>query len=46
MAACKQDRLDQVEIHIDEQNFEEVEAVLSALRDDSRIANVSLYVPL
>ncbi|KAG9043830.1 hypothetical protein FS837_009071 [Tulasnella sp. UAMH 9824] len=46
MSHCRVERLDNGEIHIDQEEFNRVEPVVEVLRNDSRIGKVDVYVAL
>ncbi|KAG9043832.1 hypothetical protein FS837_009073 [Tulasnella sp. UAMH 9824] len=46
MSKCRVAYLDSVEVHVEQEEFDEVEAVAEILRNDPRIGKVDLYVAL
>ncbi|KAG9043831.1 hypothetical protein FS837_009072 [Tulasnella sp. UAMH 9824] len=46
MSQCRVDHLDHIELHVAQQEFDEVETVVDVLRNDSRIGKVDLYIAL
>ncbi|KAG8946597.1 hypothetical protein FRC00_009519, partial [Tulasnella sp. 408] len=46
MSQCRVEHLDRIELHVEQQEFNEVEPVVDALRNDARIGKVDLYIAL